>query len=159
MKKLHLVGALVVGTLLLGSAGSSGSRKSSSSNSPQVNSVNSESISEPKITAKPVCDGSSVTSNCVLDSINYKTYIYHPSVPEKSHTEQITTYNKQVSGYCTLCRDGSYSPSCATGSGACSHHGGVAEWNAPRYSNVPIYTNKTVIDLPAQAAFFEKVAE
>lgn len=118
------------------------------------------------VTAKPVeppqpptCNGTSVTSNCVLDGAHYKTYVYHEAVPEKSHTEQVTNYEKKVVGYCTLCSDGTYSPSCATGRGACSHHGGVAQWNAPKYENVPVYTNKTVVDAPAQAAYYEKVTQ
>ena len=105
---------------------------------------------------KPLCDGSTITSNCTLDGVSYKTYIYHPAVAEQSHTEQVTTYQEKVTGYCTLCNDGTYSPSCATGRGACSWHGGVAEWNAPISSKVPVYTSKTVIDAPAQDAYFEK---
>ena len=114
-------------------------------------------VSRPK--PKPTCDGISIKSNCVLDNINYKTYVYHSAVPEKSHIEQVTTYEKKVIGYCTLCNDGTYSPSCATGRGACSHRGGVAQWNAPEYNNVPVYSTKTVVDAPAQAAYYEKVTE
>lgn len=39
---------------------------------------------------------------------------------------------KKVIGYYTKCCDGSSSS--ATGRGACSHHGGVCNWNAPIYS-------------------------
>lgn len=35
--------------------------------------------------------------------------------------------------YQTVCCDGSYSPSNAKGRGACSHHGGVCNWNKPIY--------------------------
>lgn len=107
----------------------------------------------------PICDGTTITTNCSVDGINYATYIYHPAVAEKTHTETTTTYEEKVTGYCTLCNDGTYSPSCATGSGACSHHGGVAQWNAPRYGNVPVYGTKTVVDSPAQEAYYEKVAQ
>lgn len=113
--------------------------------------------SKPK--PKPVCDGNKVTSNCELSGVAYKTYKYHAAVPAKSHTEQVTSYQQKVTGYCTLCQDGTYSPSCATGRGACSHHGGVAQWNAPRYSNVPVYTTKTIIDAPAKDAYYEKTPQ
>ena len=111
------------------------------------------------IETKPTCDGTIVTSSCVLDEVNYKTYIYHAAVPEKTHTKTVITYDKQITGYCTLCSDGTYSPSCATGRGACSHHGGVAQWNSPVYRNVPIYNTETVIDAPAQSAYYDKVLE
>lgn len=106
----------------------------------------------------PTCDGTTVTRDCVAEGITYSTYIYHPAVSEKTHTETVTTYRQKVTGYCTLCNDGTYSPSCATGRGACSHHGGVAQWNAPRYSSIPEYTTKTVVDAPARKAYYEKVA-
>ena len=114
---------------------------------------------EIKKVATPTCDGTIVTSNCAVDGVTYTSYTYIPAVPEKSHTETITTYKKEIANYCTLCNDGTYSPSCATGRGACSHHDGVAEWNAPRYRNVPEYTTKTVIDAPAKEAYYEKVAK
>lgn len=49
-----------------------------------------------------------------------------------------------ISGYRTLCRDGEYSPSNAKGRGACSHHGGVADWNAP------VYSTEYIEAIPAQ---------
>ena len=115
--------------------------------------------SEYKPAPKPTCEGISILSSRIHDGVSYRTYIYSPAVTEKSHTEQATTYMREVVDYCTLCNDGTYSPSCATGRGAGSHHGGVAEWDAPRYANVPVYTNKTVIDVPAKDAYYEKVAE
>jgi hypothetical protein len=105
----------------------------------------------------PLCDGTNVTSDCTVDGIKYKTYIYHPAVAEVAHQEQTVTYNQKITGYCTQCNDGTYSPSCATGRGACSWHNGVSVWNAPIYSNVPVYSMKTVIDAPAQEAYYEKV--
>ena len=114
-----------------------------------------EAKAKPK--PKPTCNGTSVTKDCEAEGIAYKTYVYHAAVPEKSHTETTTTYKDEISGYCTLCRDGTYSPSCATGRGACSHHGGVAEWNAPRYRKVPQQTTNTVVDAPAQEAYYEKI--
>lgn len=121
-----------------------------------------QKTSSPKVIkeeVKQTCDGTTVISNCKIDGINYITYIYHPAVAEKSHIETTTTYEEKITGYCTLCNDGTYSPTCATGSGACSHHGGVAQWNAPMRSKVPIQTNRTVIDAPAQEAYYEKVVE
>jgi tetratricopeptide (TPR) repeat protein len=45
--------------------------------------------------------------------------------------EKINPVRKTVSGYITLCWDGS--TSYAKGRGACSHHGGVKNWNEPVY--------------------------
>lgn len=111
------------------------------------------------IKAMPICNGKSVTSSCKLQGVIYKTYVYHPAVAEKTHTESVTTYKEETTGYCTLCADGTYSPTCATGRGACSWHGGVAQWNAPIISKVPVYTEKTVVDAPAQKAYYEKVLD
>ncbi len=117
--------------------------------------VATDAQAEPK--AKPICDGTTVTANCTVDGATYSTYVYHAAVAEKSHTQTNTTYEKKVTGYCTLCNDGTYSPSCATGRGACSWHGGVQEWNAPEYSTVPVYNTETIIDAPAQEAYYDKV--
>jgi hypothetical protein len=108
---------------------------------------------------KPTCNGTSVTTSCTVDGVTYRTYVYHAAVAEKSHIETHTTYRQDIASYCTLCADGTYSPSCATGRGACSWHGGVQEWNAPRYVNTPVNTSNTVVDAPAQAAYYEKVAQ
>lgn len=114
-------------------------------------------IKEVKNKAPLVCDGTVIIKDCIYDGITYKTYIFHPEVPEKSHNETITTYREEVTGYCTLCNDGTYSPSCATGRGACSHHDGVAQWNAPITTQVPVYTTNKVIDQPAVASYIEKL--
>lgn len=47
--------------------------------------------------------------------------------------EQMNPKLRRVSYYQTVCCDGSYSPSNAKGRGACSHHGGVCNWNYPIY--------------------------
>lgn len=104
-----------------------------------------------------VCDGTSITRDCSVDGVEYSVYKYYPAEPERSHVETITTYTKEIVGYCTLCNDGTRSPSCATGRGACSHHGGVAEWNAPIYSDVPHYEYVTVIDAEAIPERWEKI--
>jgi hypothetical protein len=125
-----------------------------------TNKVNGYSnVSQPEPKQKSICDGTSVTTNCTNAGINYATYIYHPAIPEKSHDETVTTYEEEIIGYCTLCNDGTYSPSCATGRGACSHHDGVAQWNAPQYAKVAKTSTKAVIDSPAREAYYEKVVE
>jgi len=160
MKKPVLIGIIAAGVLLFGALGST------THNSPQTTDQNtiqaapaSSAIKESAKKAPPTCDGTVVTANCTVDSIAYTTYVYHPAVAEKSHTESVTTYKQEITSYCTLCNDGTYSPTCATGKGTCSHHDGVAQWNAPRYSDVPEYSTKTVIDSPAQEAYYEKVAQ
>lgn len=120
------------------------------SNETSINSVSStkkEVIQEKK--KVEVCDGTSVTHDCSFDGVEYSIYKYYPAEPEQSHVETVTTYTKEIVGYCTLCNDGTRSPSCATGRGTCSHHGGVAEWNAPIYNDVPHYEYVTVVDVEA----------
>lgn len=158
MKKRTVTGLIAAGLILFGIVASSGS-----SQSPELESIQRGGAVQgaTKVTEKikPACDGTNVTAGCVFEGVNYKTYIYHPAVPEKTHTETETTYKEEVVGYCTLCNDGTYSPSCATGRGACSHHGGVAEWNAPRTRQVPVNVTKTVVDAQAREAYYEKVTE
>jgi tetratricopeptide (TPR) repeat protein len=45
--------------------------------------------------------------------------------------DQINPVVKHITGYVTMCCDGSVSY--AKGRGACSHHGGVCNWNSPVY--------------------------
>jgi hypothetical protein len=52
---------------------------------------------------------------------------YQPGTPDR----------REIIGHCTLCNDGTYSPSCAVGRGACSWHDGVAVYNAPQYRTIP----------------------
>lgn len=111
---------------------------------------------EPTPTPVPVCDGTSITSGCQVDGVMYAKYIYHPAVPEQSHIESNTTTEQVISDYCTLCMDGTWSPTCATGKGACSHHGGVQSKNVPRYSDQSYTTETKVIDVPAAEAYYEK---
>lgn len=49
-----------------------------------------------------------------------------PAVPDK----------KVITGYCTLCNDGTFSPSCAVGRGACSWHGGVNAYSVAEYRTI-----------------------
>lgn len=155
MKRVVTLFVSIVALLAVLTLQSSSSTPSSLSNTASQ----AEYIAQPTPKEKPICDGTSITSDCSIDGVNYSTYIYHPAVPEKSHKETITTYEQKIVSYCTLCNDGTYSPSCATGRGACSWHGGVAQWNAPRYASVPITSTKTIIDSPAKEAYYEKVTE
>lgn len=104
-----------------------------------------------------ICDGINVIENCEVDGVKYSTYKYYPAVEEVSHFESKITYTEEVTGYCTLCNDGTRSPTCATGRGTCSHHGGVAEWNAPIYNKVPHYEQVKIVDTPAVEARYDKV--
>jgi tetratricopeptide (TPR) repeat protein len=52
---------------------------------------------------------------------------------DKKLYDKANPIKKRITGYCSKCCDGTFSPSCATGRGACSHHGGVCEPNAPEY--------------------------
>lgn len=154
--------------LLLGCAGAAADIN------PGLNTESSEEVSIKEETAKtpvptptptptptpvPVCDGVNVTSGCQVDGVMYSKYIYHPAVPEQSHIETSTTTEQVVADYCTLCVDGSWSPTCATGRGACSHHGGVSQKNVPRYANQTHTTETKVIDSPAVDAYYETVTQ
>ena len=116
-----------------------------------------EEVQEEEIV--PTCDGTKIVSNCEVDGILYSTYKYYPAEEEKYHYETVTTYEHEITGYCTLCNDGTYSPTCAVGRGACSHHGGVAEYNSPIYSEVPKQEQKKVIDEAATPERWEKVVK
>lgn len=59
----------------------------------------------------------------------------HPAA-EKLH-ERINPLRRRITGYITRCCDGTISY--ATGRGACSHHGGVCDWNEPRYEQYRNY--------------------
>ena len=106
----------------------------------------------------PTCDGKKVTSNCKVGDITYLKYIYHPAQKAVMHTEKVQTGTKnEYSNPYTLCADGSRSG--ATGKGACSKHGGVAEWKHRDLIKVPIYEEKTIIDSPAKNEYYEKVVK
>lgn len=156
MRKRTLIGGISAVLLLFSAIGSGGDSQPVTIDTVQStkSTPTSKTIPEKVI---PTCDGTVVTSQCKIDGATYKTYVYHPAVPEKTHNETVTTYKEEIANYCTLCMDGTFSPSCATGRGACSHHGGVAEWNAPRYRTVPVNTTKTVVDAPAKEAYYEKI--
>ncbi len=64
---------------------------------------------------------------------------------EAGHRQATKLYDKlnplvrKLLYYQTVCCDGSYSPSNAKGRGACSHHGGVCNWNKPIYETYRKY--------------------
>ena len=157
MNKRFVTVIILAGIIILGAINGSENDKALNSDATLTTEVTgtAELIREKET---PVCDGIDTTEDCTVDGIAYKTYIYHPPVVETTHIEYVTTYKEEIVGYCTLCSDGTYSPSCATGRGACSHHGGVAQWNASRYKKVAVQEARTVIDSPAREAYFEKVA-
>lgn len=91
----------------------------------EINEIKDKITKESSLSYKS-CD-ENIEGECV-DKNTGKYYIQTKIKEGKpSRTEQVIT------GYRTLCRDGEYSPSNAKGRGACSHHGGVADWNAPVY--------------------------
>ena len=153
MNKRVVVVIAVAGVLLAGVIGST-------LNKPQSSALDStKPVTSITKQIRPTCDCTSVTTHCSIDGVKYASYIYHAATPEISHTETVTTYKQEITDYCTLCNDGTYSPSCATSSGACSHHEGVAQWNAPVYSTVPQNSTKTVVDSPAKGEYYEKITE
>jgi tetratricopeptide (TPR) repeat protein len=53
--------------------------------------------------------------------------------------EKLNPIKKHLSYYQTVCCDGTFSPSNAKGRGACSHHGGVCDWDYPIYDEYREY--------------------
>lgn len=106
-----------------------------------------------------ICNGITITKNCEVNGVKYLKYKYFPPSKEVSHIENETTYNKEIVGYCTLCNDGTRSPSCSTGRGTCSHHKGVKQFNAPIYRNVAHSKKIKIIDHPAIPERYEKIKQ
>lgn len=102
---------------------------------------NSEVITKPQETAMVEKISSSTPSCESLESgfcqRSPKDYVYKilesPAVPYQPRTPD----RKEVIGVCTLCNDSTFSPSCAVGRGACSHHGGVSAYGVERYRIIP----------------------
>lgn len=68
----------------------------------------------------------------VLDAVNDLKPILNTGNEDADKLyDRINPIVKHITGYVTRCRDGS--TSYAKGRGACSHHGGVANWNDPIY--------------------------
>lgn len=121
----------------------------------QVNTAENKSFQTKSIV--DTCDGINVTKNCEFDGVVYEKYIFHPAKEEKFHYETKTTSERKIIGYCTLCNDGTRSPSCSTGRGTCSYHGGVAEWNAPIYEDVEKVENIKIVDSEYTKEWYEKI--
>ncbi|GAB3753082.1 hypothetical protein GCM10028817_18320 [Spirosoma pomorum] len=60
-------------------------------------------------------------------------------VPATKLYNQLNPELRRILYYQTVCCDGSDSPSNAKGRGACSHHGGVCDWNKPIYQTYRKY--------------------
>lgn len=161
--KFKIAIIIVVALLLLVGIFSNNNTKTFETNNKEKQ--NSETIevsaedNKPVEEELPICDGSKIINNCEVDGVIYEVYKYYPPEEEQFHMETITTYEKKITGYCTLCNDGTFSPTCATGRGACSHHGGVARYNAPIYSEVPKTEQKKVIDKEATPERWEKIVK
>jgi hypothetical protein len=61
-----------------------------------------------------------------IKSLSSPAIAFQPGTPD----------TKKVVGYCTLCNDGTFSPSCAVGRGACSYHSGVQAYDVAEYINI-----------------------
>lgn len=73
-----------------------------------------------------------VHAGIILDAVNDLKLILGTGNGEADKLyDRINPIVKHITGYVTRCRDGS--TSYAKGRGACSHHGGVANWNDPIY--------------------------
>jgi hypothetical protein len=81
----------------------------------------------------PSCDGveegfcQRSPGDYVKKSLIKQAVAYVPGTPD----------SRVITGYCTLCRDNTFSPSCAVGRGACSYHSGVAAYNVASYRTTP----------------------
>jgi len=62
---------------------------------------------------------------------NLKPLLESGNKDAKKLNDKINPIRKKIIGYETLCNDGTTSE--ARGRGACSHHGGVQDWNHPVY--------------------------
>jgi len=98
----------------------------------------------------PICDSvdsgycQQGTRSYVYKTLTSAAVPYKPAIPDR----------KEITGYCTLCRDGTFSPSCAVGRGACSWHGGVASYNVARYRT--IYGTPAIEARPAVYSYTPK---
>jgi hypothetical protein len=98
-----------------------------------INAPKEAAISAEIIKATPVCTNveQGFCQQSLGDFVN--KVVVTPAVAYKPGTPD----TKTVIGYCTLCRDGTFSPSCAVGRGACSYHSGVAAYNVAEYRITP----------------------
>ncbi|MBC7565165.1 hypothetical protein H7100_02990 [Candidatus Saccharibacteria bacterium] len=100
--------------------------------------------------ATPSCDDvesgfcESITNNFTEKVLAKSAVSYKAAIPDR----------QEVASYCTVCRDGTFSPSCAVGRGACSHHSGVASYNVPQYRT--IYGSSEIAAEPAVFTYTSK---
>lgn len=171
--KAALVVVLIIAGFLSTSCGTNSSSTASHNVSPATSKANTSKTNTKKTTPTstpkstkaptptptptpvPTCDGTTITSACQVDGVMYNKYIYHPAQPAVTHQETRSSEEQVISGYCTLCIDGTWSPTCATGRGACSHHDGVRQFNAPVYTTRTNTWQEEVVDSPAQDAYYE----
>jgi tetratricopeptide (TPR) repeat protein len=74
----------------------------------------------------------------IREAVNaLKPLIQHGNKDAEKLHDKINPIRKRIVGTVTLCCDGSTSG--ATGRGACSHHGGVCDWNHPIYEEYRKY--------------------
>lgn len=71
--------------------------------------------------------------------INFKSASDLGNEKAAKEYDKVNPLMRRVVEYRTLCCDGTYSPSNAKGRGACSHHGGVCNWNDPLYEEYRKY--------------------
>jgi tetratricopeptide (TPR) repeat protein len=77
-------------------------------------------------------------TNRIADAVHdAKRAMFHGHAAADTLYEKINPIKQRLAYYTTQCRDGSFSS--ATGSGACSHHGGVATWKYPVYETYREY--------------------
>lgn len=103
---------------------------------PELNNLLSKSPSDPELLYnRAVCLNKTGKTQEAVNDLKTAMKLGN-SEAEKLH-EKINPIKKRVSYYITLCCDGSSSN--AKGRGACSHHGGVCDWNSPVYEEYRKY--------------------
>ena len=155
---INKVIVIIAGLFIIGMLGTNFSEDATTDYNIKSNEVKINASDQTKVeNIVEICDGVNIIKDYELDGIKYILYKYYPAEEETFHYETEVTYEKKIVGYCTLCNDGTRSPSCSTGSGTCSHHGGVAEWNAPIYKEVAHEEKTKVIDSPAKDERYETI--
>lgn len=97
-----------------------------------MNAPAESALSEQIIRTTPLCDSVEAgfcqqSPGVYVDKVLTTPGVaYVPAVPD----------TKKIIGYCTACNDGTWSPSCAVGRGACSWHGGVAAYDVAQYVTI-----------------------
>lgn len=99
-----------------------------------------EKINAPKETAKAVeISRSTPSCNTIENGFcqrSHEDYAYKSLITPAVVYKPGTPDSREITGYCTLCNDGTFSPSCAVGRGACSYHLGVQDYNVVEYKTI-----------------------